>query len=114
MTRPTQITTAVAVMILVGAALAIVIRLAERERLEPARCPPGLVAIDARCCGQGQRLLNGHCAGAPSACGAGMIVVLTPRPGCAAQEARIAEPGGNLHLGPSDWDGQTALAMRDL
>ena len=45
MTRPVLTSIVIAAVILVGAALAIVVRLAEVERAPPARCPQGLIAL---------------------------------------------------------------------
>jgi formylglycine-generating enzyme len=114
MNRPTAVTSIAAAVVLVGAAVAIVIRLAERERAEPARCAEGLVATGARCCAAGQAFVNGRCTGVPARCPDGMHLVAGARPGCVATERRISVPGGSLKLGASDWDGQTALEPREL
>jgi formylglycine-generating enzyme required for sulfatase activity len=88
------------------AAIVGVVRLARRERAAPARCPAGLVALGARCCGAGQTLVDGHCNGRPSACARGMSVVTGEYAGCVALERRIHYGGGELVLGPSDWEAQ--------
>jgi formylglycine-generating enzyme required for sulfatase activity len=104
----------VAAVILVGAAIAIVVRLAEVERSAPARCPPGLVALGARCCGEGQKLAAGRCIGAPKACASGMRPTLGSRPGCVAEERRIKVPAGTLEISPSDWEAHKGVGAREV
>ena len=89
MTRPVLTSIVVAAVILVGAAIAIVVRLAEVERAAPARCPVGLMALGPRCCGEGQKLAAGRCIGTPKGCSAGMRPTFGARPGCVAEERRI-------------------------
>jgi formylglycine-generating enzyme required for sulfatase activity len=113
-TRPVLTSIVIAAVILVGAAIAIVVRLAEVERSAPARCPAGLVALGARCCGDGQKLAGGRCIGAPKACALGMRPTFGARPGCVAEERRIRVVGGTLQLSPSDWEAQRAVGAREV
>ncbi len=70
----------------------------------PARCPPGLLAQDARCCGVGQGLAStGQCTGVANACGSEMV--RDESGACALPEARIAIAGGTSHFGAPDWEG---------
>lgn len=89
----------------IGAIVAVV-RLASGERAAPARCPPGLVALGPRCCGLGQTLVEGRCSGRPTACARGMRILTGEYPGCIASYGRIHYHGGELVVGPSDWEAQ--------
>lgn len=83
-----------------------------KDSAAPSRCAEGLVPLGARCCGEGQRLEAGRCAGAPAACAAGMKV--TPG-GCVPSDpaARIVLPGGHLRIGPGDWEAQGVVAPHE-
>jgi formylglycine-generating enzyme len=89
------------------AALVIAVVTAARLRAEPpARCAAGMIPLGARCCGEGQLLTAGRCAGAPSRCAAGM----DPTPdGCVAPARTIAIAGGLLRVGPGDWEAQGVI-----
>jgi formylglycine-generating enzyme required for sulfatase activity len=92
---------------LVGAVAALAWSRAE----PPARCAVGMVALGARCCGEGQRLEGDACTGAPTRCAAGMTA--DPR-GCVAT-ARIVElAGGTLRVGPGDWEAQGVVQPREV
>jgi formylglycine-generating enzyme required for sulfatase activity len=78
-----------------------VVRLAGRERADPARCPTGLVARGPRCCAPSQTERDGACRGAPAACPDGMEA--TPD-GCVVRHRRVALPGGLIQFGPEDWE----------
>ena len=96
-----------------GAGAALVVLAAVRgahDGGEPSRCARGLVAIGPRCCGVGQRLEGGQCAGEPSICADSQHV--TPR-GCVAPEGRVSYAGGHLHIGPGDWEAQGVVVPRD-
>ncbi len=99
-------TLALAAMLAAGAALvaAAAVRGA-RDGGEPARCAEGMVALGARCCGEGQRLEGDRCAGSPSRCGPHHEVTAA---GCAPvdREGRRAIAGGRLRIGPGDWEAQ--------
>lgn len=73
----------------------------------PKHCAPGLVAIGARCCGQGQRLEELRCVGTPVGCAVGMDIA---RAGCVPRRARIPIKGGRLELGPADWEAPELVA----
>jgi sulfatase modifying factor 1 len=69
----------------------------------PARCAAGMVALGARCCGEGQHLDGDRCAGTPLRCAAGM----DPTPaGCVAPPRVVQIEGGLLRVGPGDWEAQ--------
>lgn len=85
------------------AAIAAVVYLAESERAMPGHCAPGLIAIGARCCGQGQVVELGRCVRVPSRCAAGMRIVDTINPGCVAIANRIRYSGGAFRFDEADW-----------
>ncbi len=96
---------------LVGAIAAIfaTARVAERHAGAPLRCADGLVAIGPRCCGEGQTLSGDRCVGAPSRC----PTTHTSSPeGCLAARRRVDVAGGEVQLGPSDWEAQGVVAPR--
>ena len=78
------------------------------ERQGPARCPEGLVAEGARCCGAGQHVVAGRCVGRPTSCAASQEAAAD---GCIATPARIAYPGGKTLLGSPDWQGHEARSV---
>jgi len=82
-------------------AVAGVILIAVHRAKPPTRCPDGLVALGARCCGEGQSLDAGRCTGTPTRCDDDMDV--TPE-GCVAKDAIVAIEGGKLELTPYDWE----------
>jgi formylglycine-generating enzyme required for sulfatase activity len=92
-----------AIMGVVTAALlgVVVVRLAEAERGDPARCGRGLVPVEARCCAEGQTAANGHCQGAPASCPPGFHVT-DGNNGCALDARRVAFEGGALTPN-NDW-----------
>ncbi|HEY0463639.1 MAG TPA: SUMF1/EgtB/PvdO family nonheme iron enzyme [Polyangiaceae bacterium] len=108
--RFTRINYALAAAVAALASVAISVRFAQSERREPARCPPGLVVQDARCCGVGQGLSNsGQCAGVASACADEMV--RDDSGACMLPDARITIAGGTSPVGSPDWEGaQPALA----
>ena len=85
------------------AAIAGVVQLALIERGAPARCPPGLDALGARCCAFGQTLDAGRCSGEPKGCAASMYITLE---GCVAHTRHVVIAGGRLRIDPSDWEGE--------
>lgn len=104
---------ALAAALLSGAALVGIAALRGNEDGgEPSRCGPGLVALGARCCGAGQKELAGRCTGAPATCGPAHDLT---QEGCVPRRslARIAVPGGHLHIGPGDWEAQGVVAPHD-
>ena len=90
-----------------GAVVSIVVTVvvALGDRQPPARCPDGMTASGARCCGEGQRASGGHCVGRAVACAASQT--LTPD-GCIAPPKRVAYAGGKALLGSPDWEGHDA------
>ncbi len=105
MKRPVVILIAVVAVIGGSAAILFVVRLARRQRKEPERCPPGLVAMGPRCCGVGQHAESGRCAGVPTECAPDMALSkIVDHPGCVVVDRRIHYKGGTLHIGASDWE----------
>ncbi|HYQ43410.1 MAG TPA: SUMF1/EgtB/PvdO family nonheme iron enzyme [Polyangiaceae bacterium] len=102
--RLTRINYAVAAAIAALASIAISVRFAQSERREPARCPPGLVVQDARCCGVGQLLtLTAQCSGVANACANDMQ--RDDSGACVLADARVTLMGGTSHFGTPDWQG---------
>lgn len=102
--RLTRINYALAAAVAASASVAISVRFAQSERRVPARCPPGLVAQDARCCGTGQGLAtSGQCTGVASACANDMF--RDESGACELPEARLAIAGGTSHFGAAEWEG---------
>jgi formylglycine-generating enzyme required for sulfatase activity len=79
-----------------------VVRVATRERADPARCGKDLVAVGPRCCAPGQAVVRRHCAGRPATCPLGMHLG-EAADGCVADRSRVAFRGGHLTLGAPDW-----------
>ena len=63
------------------------------------RCPDGMTALGARCCGEGQRLENGLCTGAPTRCAEGLEL---RGDGCVARRARVTIGAGESSWRPPD------------
>jgi formylglycine-generating enzyme required for sulfatase activity len=91
-------------------ALLAVVLLARSRAEPPARCAAGMVALGARCCGEGQRLEGDRCVGAPARCAPGMEV--TPA-GCVAPLQKVRIEGGLLRIGPGDWEAQGVISARE-
>jgi formylglycine-generating enzyme required for sulfatase activity len=102
--RITRINYALAAAVAALASVAISVRFAQSERRSPARCPPGLVALEARCCGVGQGIAStGQCTGAANGCASEMV--RDDSGACLLPTARSAIAGGTSHFGASDWEG---------
>lgn len=92
----------------IAAVLLAAVIFAARSRSEPpARCASGMIALGARCCGEGQRLDGDRCAGPPRRCAAGMNVTAA---GCVTPTRVVALAGGVLRVGPGDWEAQGVVA----
>jgi len=101
--RLTRINYAVAAGVAALASIAISVRFAQSERREPARCAPGLVVQESRCCGVGQGLTSaGQCSGVAKACANEMLS--DDSGGCLLPDARVTISGGTSHLGAVDWE----------
>ena len=101
--RLTRINYALAAVVAALASIAISVRFAQSERRLPARCPSGLVAQDARCCGLGQGLTNsGQCTGVANACASEML--RDDSGACELPDARLPIAGGTSHFGVPDWE----------
>jgi formylglycine-generating enzyme len=98
-----RISRGTAALIAASAALLLGVHFARTERDAPARCPPGLELIGARCCGEGQVLRGEHCSGSAHRCAAGMD--LDADDACIVRPGRVHYAGGSLRFGPSDWEG---------
>jgi len=107
--RLTRINYALAAAVAALASVAIIVRFAQSERRIPARCPFGLVAQEARCCGTGQELAStGQCTGSASNCANEMV--RDDSGACGLPDARIAVAGGISHFGTPDWEGPEQLS----
>lgn len=99
--------------LIVGAALVVlaVVR-GLRDSGEPSRCADGLIALGARCCGAGQHLEQGRCAGVPVGCAERMKV--TPE-GCVLEDPRALHgfASGHLRIGPADWEAQGVVTPHE-
>jgi formylglycine-generating enzyme required for sulfatase activity len=110
--RLTRINYALAAAVAVFASIAIIVRFAEAQRRAPARCPAGLEAEGARCCGSGQVIGgDGICSGGANACAQGMSEDETGA--CVLPVSRIHFAGGSAHFGATDWEGALETA-RDV
>lgn len=98
------------VLVVLAATLALAVVIAARSlSAPPARCAPGMIALGARCCGEGQTLAEGRCKGAPSRCAAGLEVT---QEGCVAKPRAVGIAAGVLRIGPSDWEAQGQVTPR--
>ncbi len=94
------------VIAVVGVAgIAATVFAAMQERTGPARCPPGLVATGARCCGVGQAFDAGACRGRPLECAETQVET---RDGCGRGPLRARLRGGRVSLSGAEWDGLRA------
>src|SRR5687768_14607198 len=82
-----------------------VLRFALGQREPPERCPAGMVAAGARCCGAGQTLVNDRCTGRATGCAVSQD--LNPEGQCVARWGVVSLQGGELFIGAADWEGQT-------
>jgi formylglycine-generating enzyme required for sulfatase activity len=103
-TRPLAIAGVAALAIALVTAVVIV---AGSRAEPPARCAPGMIALGARCCGEGQSLDGDRCKNAPTRCAAGLEI--TPA-GCVARPRVVRIEGGLLRVGPGDWEAQGVVA----
>lgn len=97
----------VALLGVAGAAVTVFAAL--QERTGPARCPPGLVAAGARCCGVGQALQDGACKGRPLECAETQV---ESRDGCTRGPLRVSFGGARVSLSSAEWDGLRAGGAR--
>jgi formylglycine-generating enzyme required for sulfatase activity len=89
------------------AATATLVILALNRQDETARCPEGLSAIGARCCGLGQSIRDGYCSGNATACAANMMLVTEAgQQHCQYLAKRVPMVGGQLSISPSDWEAE--------
>jgi formylglycine-generating enzyme required for sulfatase activity len=100
-----QVVLAVLSLLAALASIVLTVVLGLRDRQGPARCPEGMVADGARCCGLGQHLSFGRCVGRPAGCA---ITQSVSSEGCVAPPKRVSYPGGKALLGSPDWEGHEA------
>jgi formylglycine-generating enzyme required for sulfatase activity len=81
-----------------------VMRIALSQR-QPDRCPPGMQSVGARCCGQGQTLRGGACAGRAASCSSAQDPDENGQ--CVARFGVVSFAGGELYIGAADWDGES-------
>lgn len=112
MRRATQSGLIAAVSLLT--AIVIVVVVANGQRTDTVRCPPGTQSLGARCCAEGQQLRGDDCAGPPTRCPPGTEIVGGLRPGCMATAQEIRFSGGTLHLAPNDWEAQGVVTIKEL
>lgn len=95
------------------AAVAITVWFGLGEREPPRTCPAGFVRTGARCCGLGQSLIGGRCAGAVRGCGEGFDRAgAGVTSGCVLRHERVSLAGGRLPRGVADW--QTSAPNEEL
>jgi formylglycine-generating enzyme required for sulfatase activity len=80
-----------------------VVRFALQQRHAPERCPAGMLALGARCCGAGQVLRDGACTERARSCS--MAQELDEAGNCVARFGVVSLEGGELAIGSADWDG---------
>jgi formylglycine-generating enzyme required for sulfatase activity len=101
----------IAMAALAAVLVAGVVALARTRADGPARCAEGMAPIGARCCGEGQRLEAGRCAGRPDRCARGLSVT---NAGC-VPAPRIADvAAGTLHALPGDWEAEGVVGPREI
>ncbi len=86
-------------MVIGGLAILAFLAVFARFRREVPRCPPGMVAEGARCCGEGQHVENHACVGRPTRCAEGL---LAREEGCLARADTIVVEGGESSWRPPD------------
>jgi formylglycine-generating enzyme required for sulfatase activity len=91
------------------AGIAVTVFAAMQERTGPARCPPGLVAAGARCCGVGQAFAGGVCKGRPLECAETQSET---RDGCTRGPLRVRFGAARVSLAGAEWDGLRAGGAR--
>jgi formylglycine-generating enzyme required for sulfatase activity len=91
--------------------IALVVAFAASRAEAPARCAPGMAALGARCCGEGQHLSGDRCEGVPHRCAAGMNVTTE---GCIRGPRVVQLEGGLLRIGPGDWEAQGVVAPYEV
>ena len=80
-------------------------RIALQERQASDRCPAGMMAQAARCCGAGQTLHGDACSGRARSCSTAQE--LDEAGQCVARFGVVSFDGGELLIGAADWDGES-------
>lgn len=91
--------------------MVVVVVAGQKGASPPARCPDGLVALAARCCGPGQTSRDGRCLGKPASCPSGFSM---REGGCVAEPSRATIAAGSVRIGPGDWEAQGQVVPRDV
>jgi formylglycine-generating enzyme required for sulfatase activity len=104
-----SIVTGVGFLLVAVVSIALVVRQAERDSADPARCGT-LVSIGRRCCAIGQVERAGRCEGKPAMCPAPLRGTDA---GCAAPLARVAIAGGTLRAGAGDWEAEGRVTAHE-
>ncbi len=93
-------------------ALAGVLAIAKSRASAPIRCARGMIALGPRCCGAGQALgEDARCVGAATGCAPPLIASAE---GCVIEQRVVAIAGGELVIGPGDWEAQGQVAPRTI
>lgn len=79
--------------------------LALEQRTPPERCPAGMALTGQRCCGVGQHLIAGACAGNASSCSSTQMLASDGQ--CIARHGLARLRAGELYIGAADWDGES-------
>lgn len=82
-----------------------VLRFAFEQRRPPDRCPQGMQAQGARCCGLGQQLVGARCQGRAQSCSTAQALDADGQ--CVARFGVVSFAGGELFIGAADWDGSS-------
>lgn len=82
-----------------------VVRFAFEQRRASERCPAGMATAGPRCCGRGQVLRDGTCAGPAGSCSDAQAPNAEGQ--CVARFGVVSLEGGELFIGAADWEGQT-------
>jgi formylglycine-generating enzyme required for sulfatase activity len=82
-----------------------VVLLGESLRQPASHCRTGFSTQGARCCPPGTTVsAEGTCEGTPTSCPEGFQLLESPAVGCALPNDKVKIEGGELTIGPTDWD----------
>ena len=89
----------------IGLCVLLVSRFALEQHRPPERCPDGMSALGARCCGAGQTLVGDACKGPAQSCSSAQELDAGRQ--CVVRSGVVAFAGGELRIGAADWEGAT-------